>query len=109
MPDLLTVVGDPTRRAILGLIWNEELPAGRIAAAFDVSFSAISQHLGRLREAGAVDFRREGRHRYYRARKETLGPLAPYVEAAWRARLHRLKEIAESEEPDPVTGREEDP
>jgi DNA-binding transcriptional ArsR family regulator len=94
------MVGDPTRRAILGLIWDEELPAGAIAAAFDVTFSAISQHLARLRESGAVEARRAGRHRYYRARKEVLAPLVPYLEATWRARLQRLKAITEAEEAD---------
>jgi DNA-binding transcriptional ArsR family regulator len=51
---------------ILELIWDNERSAGEIAAEFDVSWSAISQHLGVLKEAGFVTERRAGPSRIYR-------------------------------------------
>jgi DNA-binding transcriptional ArsR family regulator len=63
-----------------------------------VTFGAVSQQLRRLREAGLVAERRAGRHRFYQARKESLGPIATILEGMWRARLTHLKSLAEAEE-----------
>ena len=64
--DSLQVVTAPRRREILRVLGDEELPAGEIAAQLDISFSAASQHLARLLDAGAVAVRRDGRRRLYR-------------------------------------------
>ena len=98
MRDTLKVVSEPRRQEILQLIWEGELSAGEIAARVPVSFSAVSQHLARLREAGLVSVRKEGRNRYYRARKHAMGTLAIYLESMWTERLARLKRLAEAEE-----------
>lgn len=94
----MQLVSEPRRQAILRLIWDRERSAGEIADHFDVSFAAISQHLAKLREASVVDMRRDGRHRYYRVRKQALGPLAGYFETLWGGGLGRLKAMAEAEE-----------
>lgn len=96
--DPLSVVATPVRREILRLVWDTERPAGEIAGAFDVTFGAVSQHLRILREAGLVEVRREGRHRFYRARKEAMGPIRDVLEAMWVDRLRRLKGLAEERE-----------
>ena len=88
--DGLQVVAHPRRRAILHLVWNRELAAGDIAARFDVSFPAVSQHLGVLRDAGFVSVRRDGRTRFYRADRKALGPLRPMLEKMWSEKLDRL-------------------
>ena len=78
MPDIQKVIaalGSPIRREILGLIWDRELPAGEIAAAFAVTKPTISQHLAVLREAGLVTIRSVGTSRNYRARQEALSGL----------------------------------
>ncbi len=97
MPTALQVLAEPRRQAILRLLWDGERSAGDISRSFDVSFSAVSQHLARMREAEIVDVRREGRRRFYRARKETLGPLATYFEAMWSGKLDQLKALVETE------------
>lgn len=97
--DALSAVAAPVRREILRLVWNAERPAGEIAAAFDVTFGAVSQHLRILREAGLVEVRRDGRHRFYRARKEEMGPIRELLEAMWVDRLRRLRALAEEREP----------
>lgn len=96
--EALKVVAEPRRQEILTLVWDRELCAGDVARQVDVSFSAVSQHLARLRDAGLVDVRREGRQRFYRARRDGLGLLAPYLEHQWADRLRRLKALAEAEE-----------
>jgi len=88
----------PRRLEILRLIWDEERSAGEIAARFPVSFAAVSQHLAKLLDAGLVEVRRDGRHRYYRARKRDMGMLAVILESLWRDRLEALKSMAEASE-----------
>ncbi len=95
--DALQVVAEPRRREILRLVWNRELPAGDIAARFDVSFPAVSQHLAVLREAGFVSTRRDGRTRYYRADRRSLGPLRPMLEKMWGESLDRRVSLIEEE------------
>jgi DNA-binding transcriptional ArsR family regulator len=61
-----------TRREILALVWDRELPAGDIAAAFALRQATISEHLAVLRAAGLVRMNRVGTSRRYRARPESL-------------------------------------
>ncbi len=96
--DPLQVVAAPRRLRILELVWDRELSAGEIAAEFDVSWSAVSQHLTVLRTAGFLTERRERNSRFYRADLAALGPLRAVVEAYWRAGLDRVKELAEAEQ-----------
>jgi DNA-binding transcriptional ArsR family regulator len=96
--DALQVVAEPRRREILRLVWKEELAAGEIASRFDVSFPAVSQHLGVLRDAGFVSVRRDGRAKYYRADRKALGPLRPMLEKMWSDSLEVLARLVEEEE-----------
>jgi DNA-binding transcriptional ArsR family regulator len=96
--DTWQIVTEPRRRRILQLVWDRERSAGEIAANFDLTFGAVSQHLGVLRAAGFVTARREGNHVYYRADHAGLGPLAGALEAMWRATLDDLAEAVETDE-----------
>lgn len=98
MQDLLTAIADPSRREILSLLWGGERCASDVAGRMPVTFGAVSQHLRVLREAGIVQVRKEGRRRFYRVRRETLGPLASVLEEMWTSNLRRLKATAEAEE-----------
>ena len=69
---VMAALASPVRREILGLIWDRELSAGEIAAAFPVTKPTISQHLTVLREAGLVAATAVGTSRRYRARREAL-------------------------------------
>jgi DNA-binding transcriptional ArsR family regulator len=91
-------LAEPRRREILLMIRDRELSAGEIAAGFDVSRPAISQHLGVLKEAGLVSERREGTRRFYRARPDGLKELREFLEGFWTFSLAQLKREAETEE-----------
>jgi len=98
MSALLRALNTPRRREILRLVWDRERSAGEIHRAFgDVTFGAVSQHLRVLTEAGLLEPRSEGRHRYYRARKAELGALRAWLEAMWDSALDRLALEAELE------------
>ena len=95
--DAMQVVSEPRRREILRLVWDRELSAGEIAGRFDVTFGAVSQHLGVLRDAGFVTSRRDGNRRLYRADRARLGPLARALEAMWTETLDRLADAVEAD------------
>lgn len=99
----LKAVSEPRRRSILQFIWHEERSAGEIAEQLPVSFAAVSQHLAKLLDAGLVTVRKDGRRRFYRARRGDMGTLEIYLEQLWGSRLDRLKRLAEqaSEHSDP--------
>ncbi|OII66372.1 helix-turn-helix transcriptional regulator [Streptomyces sp. CC77] len=96
--DAVQVVAEPRRREILRLIWDDELSAGDIAARFEVTFGAVSQHLKVLRDTGLVTLRKDGTKRFYRADREALGPLADYLQAMWGTKLDTLARLAEEAE-----------
>jgi DNA-binding transcriptional ArsR family regulator len=94
----LQVIAAPRRLRILELVWDQELSAGEIAAQFEVSWPAISQHLRVLKQAGFVVERRQGTSRIYHADKAALGSLRSVVEDHWRRGLGRVKDLAEAEQ-----------
>ena len=98
MEAALKAIAGPRRRQILALVRDGELAAGEIAAHFDVTRPAVSQHLNVLKEAGLVNERRNGTRRLYRARPEGLAELKEFLEAFWDERLEALKREAEKEE-----------
>lgn len=91
---MLPVIFEANRQKILRLAWERELSAGQIAAQFDSTFGAVSQHLRVLRENGFLDVRKSGRERYYRANKEALGGMAAALEQFWGQQPRDLKALA---------------
>lgn len=99
MSTLLPALGSPRRREILRLLWGHERRAGELHLAMpDVTFGAVSQHLRVLERARLVSWRKDGRFRFYAARREELGPLRSWLESTWDDALARLKLRAELEE-----------
>lgn len=99
MDAVLHAIGAPRRREILRLVRRRERSAGEIHRALgELTFGAVSQHLGVLEAAGLVSVRREGRSRLYAARPAGLAPLRRWLESMWDDALARLAQQAEAEE-----------
>lgn len=84
---VLRALSAPARREILSLIWERDLPAGEIAAAFALTPATISEHLAVLRAAGLVEMTPVGTSRRYRARQSALAGLhgALETDTKWEA------------------------
>jgi DNA-binding transcriptional ArsR family regulator len=95
--EALKAIAEPRRRAILRLVADDELAAGEIAAVFDVTRTAISQHLTVLKNAGLLTERREGTRRLYRARPEGLDGLREFLDDMWAASLDAARQIVEAD------------
>jgi DNA-binding transcriptional ArsR family regulator len=98
MEAVLRAIAEPRRRKILQLISSRELSAGEIAARFEITRPAISQHLTVLRQAGLLSERREGTRRLYCARPEGLAEVRSFLDEFWADGLERLKVAAEQAE-----------
>jgi DNA-binding transcriptional ArsR family regulator len=96
----LKALAEPRRREILRLVAHDELAAGEIAAAFDVSRTAVSQHLTVLKDAALLDERRDGTRRLYRARPDGLAALRTYLDDMWASSLDLARRLAEGETED---------
>lgn len=95
---VLDAIASPRRREILRLVWKEERSAGDIHRSMpDVSFGAVSLQLKALEKAGLLDVRPENKFRYYKAKRQALGPLARTLEFMWDDALWKLKLSAELE------------
>jgi len=57
----------------------EGMPAGHVADSLRISPNALTFHLDRLREAGLVSVRRDGRQMIYAAKIETMNSLTSYL------------------------------
>jgi ArsR family transcriptional regulator, arsenate/arsenite/antimonite-responsive transcriptional repressor len=55
------------------------MPAGHIAASLKLAPSALTFHLDRLRDAGLISVRRDGRSMIYAARIEAMNNLVSYL------------------------------
>ena len=93
-------LAEPRRREILQLVAHDELAAGEIAAAFEVSRTAVSQHLTVLKGAGLLDGRRDGTRRLYRARPDGLDALRRYLDEMWASSLDIARRLAEGDAAD---------
>jgi DNA-binding transcriptional ArsR family regulator len=80
-------LGDPTRREILRLLREGELPAGELAGQFEISWPSVSRHLKLLEGAGLVSSRRRGGHIIYSLQTSVLEDIA--TELAEMARIGR--------------------
>jgi len=96
---VLQAIASPRRQEILRLVWDEERSAGAIHRAMDdVTFGAVSLQLKSLEDAGLVQSRADGKFRFYRAKRDALGPLAVVLKRMWDDALWRLKLAAELEQ-----------
>lgn len=58
---IFAALADPTRRAILGMLLEDDMSVTDVAAPFQVSLAAISKHLAVLAAAGLIRQERRGR------------------------------------------------
>lgn len=95
--EALRALAEPRRRAILRLVARDELAAGEIAATFEVTRTAVSQHLTVLKNAGLISERRSGTRRLYRARPEGLDGLRRFLDDLWASSLDMARRLVEAE------------
>lgn len=97
--DVFQAVADPTRRKILKLLADKEMPVASITAEFPITRTAVNKHLFVLSEAGLVSSKRIGRETRYTLQPEPLQVLQEWLsffEIYWDNKLSALKNFVES-------------
>lgn len=70
--DLCRLLSDSTRLRLMSLLGHEELTVAELTQITGLAQSRVSTHLGKLREAGLVQLRRNGSSAYYGSRSAAL-------------------------------------
>lgn len=96
---VLKALADPHRRQILRLVQFSALPAGQIAAQFEMTQQAVSLHLTVLKKAGLLTEHRDGTRRLYQLRPEALAVARAALDEFWPDALARLKQAIETDHP----------
>jgi DNA-binding transcriptional ArsR family regulator len=97
MDEALRALAEPRRRAILQLVAHSELAAGEIASCFEVTRTAVSQHLTVLKNAGLLSERKVATRRLYRARPEGLASLRLFLDQMWASSLEVARDLVEAD------------
>lgn len=58
---VFAALADPTRRAILAMLLEDDMAVTDVATPFDMSLAAISKHLSVLADAGLISREKRGR------------------------------------------------
>lgn len=101
--DVFQAIADPTRRQLLRLLDDQEMPVTVVSEHFPMSRTAVSKHLRILAEAGLVKGRKVGRETRYRLVPEPLLEVKEwlaYYERYWENKLVALKRYVEAGETD---------
>ena len=61
LDSVFSALADPTRRAILAMLLEDDMAVTDVAEPFAMSLAAISKHLGVLADAGLITRERRGR------------------------------------------------
>jgi len=97
-------LGDPTRAQLVFLLTQREYNVGELSAQVNVTTSAVSHHLAKLRAIRLVRTRREGNQIFYSIDDAHVGAL-------FREALYHLDHVRRNlpDHPDTVTQRTEEP
>ena len=99
--DIFQAVADPTRRELLSLIGERDLPLKELTPHFPMSRTAISKHLHVLAHADLVRERKVGRETRYRVNADPLLEIKrwlDYFDRFWDQALGDFKAEAERRE-----------
>jgi DNA-binding transcriptional ArsR family regulator len=65
-------LADPTRRAILAMLLEDDMAVTDVAHPFQISLAAISKHLGVLSAAGLISQEKRGRVKWCKLEPDAL-------------------------------------
>ena len=69
---VFAALADPTRRAILSMLLEDDMAVTDVAAPFEMSLAAISKHLSILTRAGLISQERRGRVKWCKLEPDAL-------------------------------------
>ncbi len=95
-------LGDPTRRAILTMLADQDMTIGDVSDQFDMTRAAVKKHLTVLEAGHLITVRAQGRERYNALNPDGFAPIRDWLsffDHFWDDRLANLKDVLEKEDP----------
>jgi DNA-binding transcriptional ArsR family regulator len=78
---IFTALADPTRRAILAMLLEDDMAVTDVAAPFSMSLAAISKHLGILAQAGLISQDKRGRVKWCQLEPDAMRAASIWMQA----------------------------
>ncbi|MEJ6710380.1 MAG: metalloregulator ArsR/SmtB family transcription factor [Amylibacter sp.] len=97
---VFSALADPTRRAILTLLLEDDMAVTDVADPFEMSLAAISKHLQILSRAGLIEQERRGRVKWCKLAPEALKGASIWMEGFGQfeaVNLDQFEKFLESE------------
>ncbi|MFC0470355.1 ArsR/SmtB family transcription factor [Halalkalibacter kiskunsagensis] len=98
--DVFQAIADPTRRKMLRMLAEKEMPVTVISNHFPMTRTAVSKHLRILSESNLVSVEKVGREKRYKLQAEALLELKQWLsfyEQFWDNKMAKLKHIVEND------------
>ena len=96
-------LGDPTRRAILAMLLEDDMAVTDVAEPFEISLAAISKHLTILMRAGLISQEKRGRVKWCKLEPDALRDASVWMQGFGQfepVNLDAFERFLESELPD---------
>ncbi|GGW33086.1 transcriptional regulator [Gemmobacter lanyuensis] len=77
---IFAALADPTRRAILSMLLEDDMAVTDVAEPFQMSLAAISKHLQVLADAGLISRERRGRVIWCKLEPDALKPASVWMQ-----------------------------
>ena len=97
-------LADPTRRAILTMLLEDDMAVTDVAEPFDMSLAAISKHLTILTRAGLIAQEKRGRVKWCKLQPDALRAASVWMQGFGQfepVNLDAFERFLETELPDP--------
>ncbi len=78
---VFAALADPTRRAILAMLLEDDMAVTDVAEPFDISLAAISKHLAMLNSAGLISQEKRGRVKWCKLEPDALRDASIWMQA----------------------------
>jgi DNA-binding transcriptional ArsR family regulator len=78
---IFAALADPTRRAILAMLLEDDMAVTDVADPFAMSLAAISKHLGVLTTAGLITQEKRGRVKWCKLEPDALREASAWMQA----------------------------
>jgi DNA-binding transcriptional ArsR family regulator len=105
LDSIFLALADPTRRAILTLLLEDDMAVTDVAAAFPISLAAISKHLATLAACGLISQEKRGRVKWCKLEPDSLRAASVWMQAFGQfepVNLDAFERFLESELADPI-------
>lgn len=94
-------LADPTRRAILNMLADNDMTIAEVSDHFDMTRAAIKKHLTVLHEGGLIHVHPRGRERVNALNPDGMAPVRDwlrYFDRFWDEKLSDLKTLVEEKD-----------